>query len=258
MEPVSPYTASGWLDRFSERICQASGVNQEEFDKGIRAVAHVGRKISVPTNPRNNAASGQLAANASLIRRVVSLIRTAIFSNCSRMVENSPRRQAPPGQISRRIRGASSGAGPPVGHHSQPVLPVRPPLDNSAVTRSQRDTRSSRVCPQHVDPLLKFPGPLQNDLKSHPTGRNLITSLMQLRQMIVSHMRQLKKRPPWCAPSSSRLTPRATHALDCNYYDKVVMRRPLGVGAKLNLSPKFAITVTYYNSTTLKYKHVAS
>jgi hypothetical protein len=32
----------------------------------------------VPTSPRNSAASGQLEANASLIRLAVSLIRTAI------------------------------------------------------------------------------------------------------------------------------------------------------------------------------------
>jgi transposase len=34
-----------------------------------------------------------------------------------------------------------------------------------------------------------------NDLKSHGTGRKLITSLTQLRQMVVSHMRQLQKLP---------------------------------------------------------------
>jgi hypothetical protein len=42
----------------------------------------------VPTSPRNSAASGQLEANAKLTRLAVSLIRTAIFSNRSRMVEN--------------------------------------------------------------------------------------------------------------------------------------------------------------------------
>jgi transposase len=36
---------------------------------------------------------------------------------------------------------------------------------------------------------------LWNDLKTHGTGRKLITSLAQLRQMIVSHMRQLQKLP---------------------------------------------------------------
>lgn len=36
---------------------------------------------------------------------------------------------------------------------------------------------------------------LWNDLKAHGTGRKLITSLAQLRQMIVSHMRQLQKLP---------------------------------------------------------------
>jgi len=34
-----------------------------------------------------------------------------------------------------------------------------------------------------------------NDLKSHSTGRKLIASLTQLRQMVVSHMRQLQKLP---------------------------------------------------------------
>ena len=34
-----------------------------------------------------------------------------------------------------------------------------------------------------------------NNLKSHGTGRKLITSLTQLRQMVVSHMRQLQKLP---------------------------------------------------------------
>jgi len=34
-----------------------------------------------------------------------------------------------------------------------------------------------------------------NDLKTHGTGRQLITSLAQLRQMIVAHMRQLQKLP---------------------------------------------------------------
>ena len=44
----------------------------------------------MPTRPRNSAVSGQLEANPRLIRLAVSLIRTAIFSNRSRMVENSP------------------------------------------------------------------------------------------------------------------------------------------------------------------------
>ena len=44
----------------------------------------------MPTRPRNSAASGQLLANASRTRLAVSLIRTAIFSNRSRMVVNSP------------------------------------------------------------------------------------------------------------------------------------------------------------------------
>jgi NAD(P)-dependent dehydrogenase (short-subunit alcohol dehydrogenase family) len=48
---------------------------------------HGGRKISVPIKPRNDAASGQLAANASLTRLVVSLIRTAIkLASCGAAV----------------------------------------------------------------------------------------------------------------------------------------------------------------------------
>jgi hypothetical protein len=81
--------ATGWLDRFSDYFCEASGVDQQGFGSGIRPIAHVVRKISVPIKPRNSAASGQLAANASLTRLVVSLTRTAIFSNRNRMVENS-------------------------------------------------------------------------------------------------------------------------------------------------------------------------
>jgi hypothetical protein len=53
-------------------------------------IVHVGRGISAPINLRNSAASGQLAANASLIRLAVSSIRTAIFSNRSPTVEYSP------------------------------------------------------------------------------------------------------------------------------------------------------------------------
>jgi hypothetical protein len=34
-----------------------------------------------------------------------------------------------------------------------------------------------------------------NDLKSHGTGRKMIASLTQLRQMVVCHMRQLQKLP---------------------------------------------------------------
>jgi hypothetical protein len=39
----------------------------------IRPIAHVGRKISVPINPRKSVAFGQLAANASRTLLVVSL-----------------------------------------------------------------------------------------------------------------------------------------------------------------------------------------
>jgi hypothetical protein len=73
-------------------------VNRRGFGRGTRPATHVGRRINVPTRPRNSAASGQLEANAKLIRLAVSLIRTAIFSNRSTgecehspgMVENSP------------------------------------------------------------------------------------------------------------------------------------------------------------------------
>jgi len=58
--------------------------------RGIRPIAHVGRRINVPTSPRNRAASGQWLANASRTRLAVSLICTAILNNRSRMVENSP------------------------------------------------------------------------------------------------------------------------------------------------------------------------
>jgi hypothetical protein len=86
--PMPPFAAR-WLDRFSDRICDACEVDQEGIDTGIRPTAHVGRKISVPINPRNSAASGQSAENAGLTRLEVSLTRAAIFSNRSRMVENS-------------------------------------------------------------------------------------------------------------------------------------------------------------------------
>ena len=56
---------------------------------GTRPDAHAGRKAKLRIKPRNSAASGRLAANASLTRLLVSLIRTAIFSKRSRVVENS-------------------------------------------------------------------------------------------------------------------------------------------------------------------------
>src|SRR5271170_2880992 len=77
------------LHRVLDRICKALEVDQTGFYRGTCPTAYVGRRISAPIIPRNRAASGQLAANASLIRVAVSLIRTAIFSNRSRMVENS-------------------------------------------------------------------------------------------------------------------------------------------------------------------------
>jgi transposase len=44
-------------------------------------------------------------------------------------------------------------------------------------------------------PELNPDGMVWNDLKSHGTGRRLITSPTQLRQMIIPHMRQLQKLP---------------------------------------------------------------
>src|SRR5271166_2487664 len=79
-----------WLDRVSDRIWEALKVDQVGFDRGTCPAAHVGRGISAPIKPRNKAASGRFAANDSLIRLAVSLIRTAIFNNRSRIVENSP------------------------------------------------------------------------------------------------------------------------------------------------------------------------
>ena len=88
------YFAACWLDRGVSDQCQTISVRREglieRVRRGTRPAVHVGRRIDVPISPRNNAASGQLAANASLIRLAVSLTRTAIFSNRSRMVENSP------------------------------------------------------------------------------------------------------------------------------------------------------------------------
>ena len=78
------------MERISDRIGEALGVDQAKFCRGTRPATYVGRGISAPTNPRNSVASGQFAANASPIRLAVSLIRTAIFSNRNRMVENSP------------------------------------------------------------------------------------------------------------------------------------------------------------------------
>jgi len=72
------------------RICEALEVDRGGFYRGTRPATYVGFGINAPNMPRNKAASGQLAANASLIRLAVSPIRTAIFSNRSRMVENSP------------------------------------------------------------------------------------------------------------------------------------------------------------------------
>src|ERR1039457_6717602 len=79
-----PRSAAGWLNRVLNRICEALEVDQSGFYRDTRPAAYVGRGINAPNKPRNKAASGQLAAKASLIRLAVSLIRTAIFSNRSR------------------------------------------------------------------------------------------------------------------------------------------------------------------------------
>jgi LmbE family N-acetylglucosaminyl deacetylase len=69
----------------------------------------VGRGISEPINSRNNGASGQFAANASLIRLAVSRTRTAIFNNRSRMVEKSaPDRASPRGMAAWIVRTTGS------------------------------------------------------------------------------------------------------------------------------------------------------
>ena len=58
--------------------------------RGTRPAGHVGRGIIELIRSRNNSASGQFAAKASLIRLPVSLTRTAIFNRRNRIVENSP------------------------------------------------------------------------------------------------------------------------------------------------------------------------
>ena len=89
-QPICAHPAADWLRRVLDRICKALEVDQTWFYRSTCPTDYVGRRISAPIIPRNKAASGQFAANASLIRVVVSLIRTAIFSNRRRMVENSP------------------------------------------------------------------------------------------------------------------------------------------------------------------------
>src|ERR1700685_1916274 len=75
--------------RFGPYLAGAGGWSARS-QWGTRPGDQLGCRISVFTKPRNSAASGQLAANASLIRVAVSLIRTATLSNRSRSVENSP------------------------------------------------------------------------------------------------------------------------------------------------------------------------
>ena len=69
------------LNRVSIHIWQALRVDQKMFVRGTCPVHHVGRGDSEPITPRNSSASGQLTANASLTRLVVSLIRTATLSS---------------------------------------------------------------------------------------------------------------------------------------------------------------------------------
>ena len=89
--------------------------------RALAPFAHVGRRVSVPTNPRNNAASGQLEADASPTRVAVSLIRAAIFSKQSRIVENLPLAGAPGGR-----RALLRRAGLPKGEVRHAVAPCHP------------------------------------------------------------------------------------------------------------------------------------
>jgi len=79
----------------------------------------------------------------------------------------------------------------------------------------------------YLPPYSPEPNPdeyVWNDLKSHGTGRKLITSLTQLRQTIVAHMRQPQKLPGLVAVSFM-LRPRVTLASNGNHYGKVNKRR---------------------------------
>src|ERR1017187_6426781 len=79
-----------WLNRVSDHLCEARGVDRKEFVRGTRPTVHVGRGINEQIRSRNNSAFGQLAANANFTRVPVSRTRTATFNRRSRMVENSP------------------------------------------------------------------------------------------------------------------------------------------------------------------------
>src|SRR5271165_1521186 len=86
---MAPFGPAGWT-AFQNVSVRRWRLNWTGFYRDTCPVAYVGRGINAPNKLRNKAASGQLAVNASFIRLAVSLIRTAIFSNRSRMVENSP------------------------------------------------------------------------------------------------------------------------------------------------------------------------
>jgi hypothetical protein len=66
-QPCTRQFARGWLDRFSDHICEAPEVDQEGFDTGIRPIAHVGRKISLAAKAR--AAKTNFVMERNPIRR---------------------------------------------------------------------------------------------------------------------------------------------------------------------------------------------
>ena len=80
---------AGWT-AFQTISVRRWGLIERGFDGALAPALTSGAGSATRPGSRNNAASGQFAANASLIRLAVSLTRTAIFNNRSRMVENSP------------------------------------------------------------------------------------------------------------------------------------------------------------------------
>ena len=63
-----------------------------------------------------------------------------------------------------------------------------------SVRNSERGKLALFVLPPY-SPELNPDEYVWNEIKAHGTGRKLITSLTQLRQTILSHMRQLQKLP---------------------------------------------------------------
>ena len=80
---------AGWT-AFQIRTVRRRGLIRKGSSGGTRPSNHVGRGVSDLSRPQNSSASGQFAANASLIRLAVSRTGTAIFNSRSLMVENSP------------------------------------------------------------------------------------------------------------------------------------------------------------------------